>query len=592
MKKVVDVLSAYVRNAFMQCGYGTEYGNVVISDRLDLCEFQCNDAMVVAKKIGINPIEIAQRVVEKLHVEDIFETIEAVRPGYINITIDSKWVTSNVNIMLNDTERLGCEHVEQKIKYFIDYGGANIAKPLHVGHLRPAIIGESIKRILKFVGYDVISDVHLGDWGLQMGLVIEELRYRKPELPYFDENFCDDYPVEPPFTIDELEDLYPIASQKSKEDIKFMDAARRNTYELQNGNKAMVALWKHIINVSKVDLEKNYESLGVSFDLWQGESDAQPYIDDMVNDMISKGIAYKSQGAYVVDVKEENDKKEIPPCLIRKSDGASLYATYDLATLVGRESEYQPNKYIYVVDKRQELYFTQVFRVAKKANIVKTGTELIFIGFGTMNGKDGKPFKTRSGGVMRLEHLLDDVITVSKNKLETRDTLSAEEANDVARKIALAALKYGDLSNIFSKDYIFDVEKFTSFEGNTGPYLLYSIVRINSLLGRYEKASLRSIHDLRGGIIQPKSKTEKELMIKLLQFNDAVMQSATLYSPSKLCQYLMSLANLFNKFYHETNILKVSDDEIKISYICLIHLVKLVLECGISLLGFEAPMKM
>ena len=477
----------------------------------------------------------------------------------------------------------------------IDYGGPNVAKPLHVGHLRSAIIGESIKRIGKFVGHKVIGDVHLGDWGLQMGLIITELKLRQPELVYFDENFEGEYPKEAPFTISELEEIYPTASKKSKEDEAYKEAAMQATYELQNGRKGYQALLSHILNVSVTDLKKNYENLNVSFELWKGESDAQPYIPAMVQKMKDDGFAYVSDGALVVDVKEDTDTKEIPPCMILKSDGASLYNTTDLATIVWREEDYDPDEIIYVVDKRQELHFVQVFRCARKTGLVKPETELKFLGFGTMNGKDGKPFKTRDGGVMRLEYLVSEIDNEMLKKItenqKSKENLgiSEEEAKETAKTVALAAIKYGDLSNQASKDYIFDIDRFTSFEGNTGPYILYTIVRIKSILHKYhdlgksaEGAVITSVH----------SESEKNLMLEISKFNAVIDGAFADTAPHKICSYIYDLANAFNSFYHETKIMSEEDETVQKSYIRLLELTKSVLETSINLLGFSAPERM
>ena len=368
-----------------------------------------------------------------------------------------------------------------------DYGGPNIAKPLHVGHLRSAIIGESIKRICRYAGHKVLGDIHLGDWGLQMGLIATELKKRHPELPYFDENWQGEYPQEAPFTISELEEIYPAASAKSKEDADYKAEAMEATFQLQSGVPGMRALWKHIMEVSVTDLKKNYAALNVEFDLWKGESDVQDIIPGMVEKMKKDGYAHESDGALVVDVKEETDTKEIPPCMILKSDGASLYNTTDLATIVDRMDKYRPDKLIYMTDKRQDLYFEQVFRCARKTGLVEPETQLIHIGFGTMNGKDGKPFKTREGGVMRLENLIREINEEMYRKITDNREMEEEEAKETSRIVSLSAVKYGDLSNQASKDYIFDIDRFTSFEGDTGPYILYTIVRIKSILKKYEE---------------------------------------------------------------------------------------------------------
>ena len=595
MKKILDLITAEITQAFVDCGYDAKYGKVTLSNRPDLCEYQCNGAMAAAKEYKKAPFMIADEVAAKLAETSMFSMAESVKPGFLNLKLDETFLASYVADMQADEENLGVEKEKNPKKVIIDYGGPNVAKPLHVGHLRSAIIGESIKRIGKFVGHKVIGDVHLGDWGLQMGLIITELKLRQPELVYFDENFEGEYPKEAPFTISELEEIYPTASKKSKEDEAYKEAAMQATYELQNGRKGYQALLSHILNVSVTDLKKNYENLNVSFELWKGESDAQPYIPAMVQKMKDDGFAYVSDGALVVDVKEDTDTKEIPPCMILKSDGASLYNTTDLATIVWREEDYDPDEIIYVVDKRQELHFVQVFRCARKTGLVKPETELKFLGFGTMNGKDGKPFKTRDGGVMRLEYLVSEIDNEMLKKItenqKSKENLgiSEEEAKETAKTVALAAIKYGDLSNQASKDYIFDIDRFTSFEGNTGPYILYTIVRIKSILHKY--------HDLgksaEGAVItSAHSESEKNLMLEISKFNAVIDGAFADTAPHKICSYIYDLANAFNSFYHETKIMSEEDETVQKSYIRLLELTKSVLETSIDLLGFSAPERM
>ena len=486
-------------------------------------------------------------------------------------------------------EKLGADTAQEPKTIVIDYGGPNVAKPLHVGHLRSAIIGESIKRIGRFVGHKVIGDVHLGDWGLQMGLIITELKHRQPELVYFDDSYTGEYPAEAPFTISELEEIYPCASGKSKEDEAYRQEALEATHLLQQGKPGYMALWNHIMSVSVTDLKRNYANLNVSFDLWKKESDAQPYIPDMVEMMKEKGFAYEDQGALVVDVKEETDTKEIPPCMLLKSDGASLYTTTDLATIVERMKLFQPDEILYVVDKRQELHFIQVFRCARKTGLVKEDTRLSFLGFGTMNGKDGKPFKTREGGVMRLENLIADIDEEMFTKIVENRSVRDKDARDTAKIVGLAAIKYGDLSNQATKDYIFDVDRFTSFEGNTGPYILYTIVRIKSILNRYVEAG----GNLEAGEILPASNSsEKNLMLQLSGFGSMIESAFEEKAPHKICAYIYEVSNAFNSFYHETKILSEENQTQKESYIRLLQLTKKVLETSIDLLGFEAPDKM
>ena len=588
MKKILDVLTSEFENAFEKCGYDKKLGKVGISNRPDLCEYQCNGAMAGAKLYKKAPIMIANDVVEQLKDNKLFDLIEAVMPGFINIKLSADYIDEYVSNM-NDDERLGYEKKEP-ITVIVDYGGANVAKPLHVGHLRPAIIGESVKRICRYAGDTVYGDVHLGDWGLPIGQVIEELRDRQPELPYFDENFTGEYPTEPPFSINELEDIYPTGSGKCKVDEEFKKRAQDTTAKLQQGNKAYMALWRHIMNVSKADLKKNYKNLNVEFDLWKGESDAQPYIPGLIQDLIDKKLAYESQGALVVDISKEDDTKELPPCIVRKSDGAALYATSDLATIIQREQDYKPNHYIYVADKRQELHFTQVFRVSKKANIVDENTKMEFLGFGTMNGKDGKPFKTRDGGVMRLENLIAQINKAVYDKIMENRTVSEEEANNTAKIVGLAALKYGDLSNQASKDYIFDIDRFASFEGNTGPYILYTIVRIKSILEKYKAES--GNEDVNLPVISTDNGSQMQLMLEVAKFNEIIENAAEELAPHKICSYVYDLSNAFNRFYHETKILAEEDQTKKAGYIALINLTINVLEQCIDLLGFSAPDRM
>lgn len=589
MRKILDLITDEMVKAFEAAGLDAKYAKVTVSNRPDLCEYQCNGAMAAAKEYKKAPIMIAEEVVAQLKDNTMFESVEAVKPGFLNLKLNNEFVASYISKMQEDTERLGCDKVENPKTIMIDYGGPNVAKPLHVGHLRSAIIGESIKRIGKFMGHNMIGDVHLGDWGLQMGLIITELKLRKPELCYFDENYEGEYPVEPPFTISELEEIYPTASGKSKEDAAYKEAAMQATYELQHGRRGYQALLSHILNVSVTDLKKNYANLNVSFELWKGESDAQPYIPDMVQKMKDDGYAYISDGALVVDVKEETDTKEIPPCMILKSDGASLYNTTDLATIVWRMKDYHPDKIIYVVDKRQELYFTQVFRCARKTHLVDDDTELQFLGFGTMNGKDGKPFKTREGGVMRLENLIADIDEEMFTKIVENRSVRDKDARDTAKIVGLAAIKYGDLSNQATKDYIFDVDRFTSFEGNTGPYILYTIVRIKSILNRYVEAG----GNLEAGEILPASNgSEKNLMLQLSGFGSMIESAFEEKAPHKICAYIYEVSNAFNSFYHETKILSEENQAQKESYIRLLQLTKRVLETSIDLLGFEAPDKM
>ncbi len=588
MKQLIDLITEEMEEAFEAAGYDRSYAKVTLSNRPDLCEYQCNGAMAGAKAYKKAPFMIAQDVVDQIKGGGCILSAEMVKPGFINIKLDDKYIAGYLNEMEAD-EKLGVEETGNPQTIVIDYGGPNVAKPLHVGHLRSAIIGESVKRICRLMGHKVLGDIHMGDWGYQMGLIITELKKRQPDLVYFDESFEGEYPEEAPFTIGELEEIYPTASAYAKEHEDYREEALHATYLLQNGHRGYTAVWKHIMQVSVTDLKKNYSNLNVDFDLWKGEADAQAYIPDMIEKLKEEGYARVDQGALVIDVKEESDTKEIPPCMIQKSDGASLYGTTDLATLVQREQDYHPDQVIYVVDKRQELHFTQVFRAAKKTGIVPEETRLRFLGFGTMNGKDGKPFKTREGGVMRLESLIAEINEEMYRKITDNRTVSQEEARETARTVGLSAIKYGDLSNQASKDYVFDVDRFTSFEGNTGPYILYTIVRIKSILNKYTEAG-ETLDGL--SVTGAHGDEEKALMLEAAKYNGVMETAFEELAPHKICAYIYELANAFNRFYHETRILAEEDKEVQKSYIALLVLTKKILESCIDVLGFEAPERM
>ena len=588
MKKVIEILQEELSAAFEKAGYDKKYAKVGVSNRPDLCQYQCNGALAAAKEYHKAPIQMANEVVEFLKDSESFKEIAAQAPGFINMSVSDRFLADYINKMAA-SETLGLDKAENPETIVIDYGGANVAKPLHVGHLRSAVIGESIKRTARYLGHKVIGDVHLGDWGLQIGLIITELKHRKPELVYFDESFDGEYPTEPPFTMSDLEEIYPYASGYSKEHPEYKEEAQTATAELQSGRKGYLALWQHIINVSVADLKKIYTKLNVEFDLWKKESDAQPYIPQMVQDMKDGGYAHIDQGALVVDVKEETDTKEIPPCMILKSNGATLYNTTDLATIVERRRLFDPDEIIYVVDKRQSLYFEQVFRCARKTKIIGEDVKLEFVGFGTMNGKDGIPFKTRDGGVLRLEKLLEDVNEQVLDKMKDRD-MDKDMIDDAAAKISLAAIKYGDLSNQASKDYIFDVDRFTSFEGNTGPYILYTIVRTKSLLAKVKAQNITV--DEKSAIEPADSKSETDVMLALTKWSETVNAAFEEHAPHKICQFVYELSDTFNKFYHENKIVTNENEKQRDSYIKLSALVGKVLETAIDLLGLEAPERM
>ena len=593
MKTIVELISKEVKAAFNKCGYDEKLGQVTVSNRPDLCEYQCNGAMAGAKLYHKAPIEIAGEVAEVLKDNACIESVTAVSPGFLNINLKGERLAAYLAEMTECADgRLGLE-VPEKKTVIVDYGGANVAKPLHVGHLRSAVIGESIKRISRYMGHRTIGDVHLGDWGLQMGLVITELKERKPDLPYFDESYEGEYPDSAPFTISELEEIYPTASARSKEDEAYKKKAMEATAKLQSGVRGYRALWKHIINVSVADLKNNYDALNVEFDLWKGESDVHDMIPGMVQQLKDGGYTRMSEGALVVDVKEDTDTKEMPPCMILKSDGAALYNTTDLATIMDRVENYAPDRMVYLTDKRQNLYFEQVFRCARKTGLVPDETELIHIGFGTVNGSDGKPFKTRDGGVMRLEYLIEDINRRMYERITENRQMDEEEALKISRIVGLAAIKYGDLSNQAAKDYIFDVDKFTSSEGNTGPYILYTIVRIKSILDKYREQG-NVLPDITKGLAfrAPDTASCKNLMLALTGFAQTVKEAYEEAAPHRLCAYIYGLANAFNSFYHEVRILAEEDKEARDGYIALLILTLKELNTCIELLGFEAPDRM
>ena len=582
MEKILDIISKKMEQAFVDAGYEATYGRVTVSNRPDLCEYQCNGALAAAKVYKCAPIQIATAVAEKLDAAD-FSMCDAVMPGFINLKLSDAFLQSYLEAMRTEPD-FGVSKPGAGKTVVVDYGGANVAKPLHIGHLRPAIIGETLKRLYKFMGYHTIGDIHLGDWGLQMGLIIAELQERQPDLCYFDPDYTGEYPTESPFTLSELEEIYPTASSK-KSDPVFAEKAHIATFELQQGRRGYRAIWNHIMGISLPDLHRIYDMLDVHYEKWLGESDADPYIPAMVADLKERGFAVESNGALVIPVQEETDKKDVPPCILVKSDGSAIYATTDLATMVQRMQDWNPDKMLYITDKRQALHFEQVFRAAKKSGIVKPETELEHVGHGTMNGADGKPFKTRDGGVLRLEQLIADMTDFVRGKVVENKIVEEDQVEATTAKIALAALKYGDLSNQPTKDYNFDLERFAAFEGNTCPYILYTIVRIKSILARYGAWENLAIQT-------PANPYAKDLMLAITKLGPTLEQALKTSSPNQICAYIYELAGCVNKFYHETRILSEENEALKAGYIALIGLAKNVLETCITILGFSAPEKM
>ena len=583
MEKILDIITAKMQKAFEEAGYEASFGRVTVSNRPDLCEYQCNGALAAAKTYKCAPIQIAKAVAEKLDTAD-FSMIDAVMPGFINLKLSDAFLQNYLEEM-RTADSFGINKTGTGKTIVVDYGGPNVAKPLHIGHLRSAIIGESIKRLYKFFGYNTIGDIHLGDWGLQMGLIITELQERKPDLCYFDPDFTGEYPEEAPFTLAELEEIYPAASAKKKVDEAFADKAHTATFELQSGRRGYRAIWQHIMKMSVADMTRIYDNLDVHFEAWLGESDADPFIPAMVEDFKARGIAVQSEGAWVIPVAEESDKKEVPPCILVKSDGSAIYATTDLATMIQRMQDFKPDAMFYITDGRQSLHFEQVFRAARKGGIVPADFPLTHLGFGTMNGKDGKPFKTRDGGVMRLEQLISDMTEFVRAKVVENKIVADEEVDATTAKIALAALKYGDLSNQPTKNYVFDMDKFAAFEGNTGPYILYTIVRVKSILAKY--GAWENLP-----IAPAANPSAKDLMLAITKFGPTMEAALKAAAPNMVCAYIYELAGCVNKFYHETRILTEEDETLKAGYIALIGLAKNILETCIDILGFTAPEKM
>ena len=578
MQSVTKILTAVVSEAFGKCGYDEKLGVVTPSDRLDLCQFQCNGAFSGAKLYKKAPFMIAEDVAAVLKTEDIFSKVDVVKPGFLNLTLSDDYMLKIVKEIESD-KFCGIPQAETPQKIVIDYGGPNVAKPLHIGHLRSAIIGEALKRLARVCGNTVYGDVHLGDWGLQIGLVIAELNERYPDWKCFSEDFDASADTVPELNPDLLCEVYPFASQKSKTNEDFKAKAHTATFELQSGRPGYIALWKEILRVSIADLKSNYEKLGVDFDYWYGESDADKYIPELMKILEDKKLSYESDGALVVDVELESDKAPMPPVIVRKSDNSSIYATTDLATIIQRNKDFSPDKIWYVVDKRQELHFTQVFRCARRAELVPESTELEFLGFGTMNGSDGKPYKTRDGGVMRLSDLIETVTNASLERLTNSSFVSEEDREDYARKLGMAAIKFGDLINHRSKDYIFDLDKFMSAEGKTGIYLLYTVSRINSIMKKAGdfKAELNGIY----------TESERELMLKLIMSGDVWGSAMSEKAPNYICENAYQLAVSFSHFYHENHIMDEPDEKKKASWLALAQLTRTMIVKHLDVLGIE-----
>lgn len=572
-----------IKNIINELGY--EIDNVVlsVSNRPDLGEYQINDAMKLAKKYGVNPREVATKIVEKLNEDSRFMNVNIAGAGFINLSISQDYLVQCMNKMIDNIDNNIDKQEEKTI--LLDYGGANVAKALHVGHLRSANIGEALKRLAKLLGINTLADAHLGDWGRPIGLVMLEIKKRNPNLPYFDENFTGEYPNISPVTNDDLMDLYPSASNKAKEDEEYMEEARIITAKFQNGDKGLMALWNHIMDVSKTDIKRIYDRLNTTFEIWNGESDADKYTPEMIQYLEQKGLVKDSQGAKIIEIKEEDDDHEVPPLLLVKSNGSASYETTDLACIWERVKNYNSDEIWYLTDARQALHFEQVFRAAKKSKIVNEDIKLEFIPFGTMNGSDGKPFKTRDGGVMKLEDLLD----LAKEECEKKilSNITGEEREQIAETVGIAAVKYADLIPYRGTDYVFDINKFSDLDGKTGPYLLYSTIRMSSLL---KKAKNQGIDYSKINTID--SEYDRNIMLNLLNLPIALTKSYESKSLNDITDYIYNLTSSYNKFYSENRVLDQGNNSIRESWLALTNLVLKVNLCLLDVLGIKCPDKM
>jgi arginyl-tRNA synthetase len=585
MPSLITQLSNILGQVFESEGLDKSFGRVIVSDRPDLAQFQCNGAMAAAKSAKKNPRAVAEVVVAKLKENNMFSKIDIAGPGFINLTLTDDALKNYVSSIVVDP-RCGAEPIAQGENIVLDYGGPNVAKAMHVGHLRSSIIGDSIRRILKFAGYNTIGDIHMGDWGTMMGMVISELELQHPDWVYFDKNYMGDYPAESPVTVEDLAIIYPKASGDSKAAPERMALSHMATVELQNKRRGYYALWQHMLRVSIESMKENFTALNVQFDIWKGESDVHDLIAPMVADLKTKGYAVESDGAIVVHVKRNDDNKEFPPLILYKRDGGVMYGTTDLATLVDRMKTYHPTKILYIVDQRQNLHFNQVYRAGYITKIVPESVELLHLGFGTMNGTDGKPFKTRDGGVLRLEDLIADgraKALQKMNELHAEDKFSDEEKQDIAMKVAIAAIKFADLQNNRIADYVFDLDRMTSFEGKTGPYLLYQAVRIKSLL---DKAGYKGASDI---LI---TDTDRPLYLMLSELHEVIENAARNYTPHVLCDHAFKLAQTFSSFYGNTYILSEENALQRQSWLTLSAMVLAQLELLLDLVGIKVPERM
>ena len=580
---IIKSLTKDLQEIVKKAGY--EVDNLILqpSGRRDLGQYQINDAFTLAKKYGKNPRLIAEDITKILEEDSRFTNINIAGAGFINVTLTDEYLVEVLNKVSTNIENNIDKENSKKI--IIDYGGANVSKALHVGHLRSANIGEALKRLAKLLGHNVLGDAHLGDYGRPLGLVVLEIKKMYPELPYFDENYSGDYSeVELPITNEDLEKIYPLASTKSKEDESYLEEARDVTAKIQNHTRGYYDIWKKVVEISKEDIKKVYDKLNVHYELWQGESDAVEYFEEL-NEIFEKaGILEESEGAKIVDVKEETDSAPMPPLLFIKSNGTLSYQTTDLATILERKKNYNPDEIWYVTDGRQSLHFEQVFRAARKAKLVDDNVVLEHIPFGTMNGKDGKPFKTRDGGVMSLKNLIN-LVNEETIKRINPDTISEEEKNEISEIVAIAALKYADFLPFRATDYIFEIEKFADLEGKTGSYILYSTIRMKSLLEKAKNLKKEKAYIING-------ETEREITLTILSLPTMLTKSLEARSLNEVAEYLYKITSLYNKFYSENKVLVEENQKLQESWLVLTKLVYDINNMLLDVLGIKVPQKM
>ncbi|MGZ8784441.1 MAG: arginine--tRNA ligase [Acidimicrobiia bacterium] len=584
---LLNDLSHIFGEAFEQAGLGRTLGAVVVSQRPDLGQFQCNGALPAAKTAGRPPRDIAQDIVNRVQTDDRFASLSLAGPGFINIRLTDEFLTRKMQAVADDP-RFGVPEV-RPLRVLVDYGGPNVAKEMHAGHLRATIIGDSLKRISRYLGHDTLGDVHFGDWGTQMGMLIIEIARRRPDLPFFDPDYEGEYPTID-LTLDDLETMYPLVFARCAANAEEAERARIATFELQQGRAGYRALWQQLHDTSMAAHRRDFASLGVEFDLWYGESTVHDRIGPMIQRLIRSGVVTDSEGAVVITIDEPEDKTDMPPFLVAKSDGGFLYSTTDLATVEQRVDDLNRELLLYVVDARQSFHFDQVFRAARRSGIAPANVRMEHIKFGTMNGPDGKPFQTRKGGVLKLRDLISMVTEAAVARLSEADIAQEypkTERAEIARRVGLAALKFGDLSNHRASNYLFDLDRFASFEGKTGPYLQYSAVRIKSILRNAREAELSP-----GSLVPPSVETERNLLLYLARLPEVLERTFELRAPNHIAEYAYDLATQFNRFYEECHILHETDPARQASWLKLVELTLGEIDLLLDLLGIEVPERM